>query len=291
MLNNKLSKLFNKKFAANLTVAALLLGHVSLTQAAISDDKLSHSIAGKKSSMAVAGGYVDEGNVDGDNKATLIQKKPTTARTMAYKGMSRTDVKAARLQQIKAVAVESKSANLQSEHVTDSSFRSYYDFSIYSGFSQLIEDIDADGYYQAFSVTFDADILSPMANEQALVYADLYLSENGGPWQLYFSTDDFVITGEDSDDEFEVITRLDTGYVPDYYDVLIDLYEVGYSDVVASYSSDDTDELYGLPLESADYDPEYIEVEYIEEHGGSSSWLLLSALLLIARRRKCSEIH
>ena len=74
--------------------------------------------------------------------------------------------------------------------------------------------------------------------------------------------------------------------MPDSYDVLIDLYEVGFSDVVATYSSDDTNALYALPLESSDYDPEYIEVEYYDEHGGSfGSACLLFFLLIMARRR------
>jgi hypothetical protein len=83
-----------------------------------------------------------------------------------------------------------------------------------------------------------------------------------------------------------VITQLDSGYVPGNYEVLIDLYEVGYSDVVATYSSNDSSALYGLPLESGDYDPEYIEVEYIEEHSGGSSWLLFGALMVLVIRRR-----
>ena len=60
---------------------------------------------------------------------------------------------------------------------------------------------------------------------------------------------------------------------------------MGYSDVVATYSANDNNMLYALPLESADYDPEYIEVEYYAEHGGSSSWLLIVSLLLLLYRR------
>ena len=160
-----------------------------------------------------------------------------------------------------------------------------HSFAIYSGYSQLIEDIDEDGYFQTFSVTFDADISSPIIDDQAIVYADLYLSENGGPWVLYFSTDDFVITGDASDDEFEVITQLESGYRSNNYDVLIDLYEAGYADVVATYSSNDSNELYGLPLESSDFDPEYIEVEYYSEHGGGSAVLLTFILVALCFRR------
>lgn len=159
----------------------------------------------------------------------------------------------------------------------------YYSFSIYQGYAQLIEDLDEDGYFQTFSITFDADAITSSNNDQFFVYAELYLSKNGGPWIHYYTTDDFVIFGESEDDIYEVYTTLDQGYPTDEYDVLIDLYEVGYADIVASYSSDDTNDLYALPLESSDYDPEYIVVHQ-HHRGGSSSatilLLLLSTLLL-----------
>ena len=60
------------------------------------------------------------------------------------------------------------------------------------------------------------------------MYAELYLSKNGGPWIHYYTTDNFVIDGDTTDDEHEVITTLRTGYISDEYDVLIDLYEVGF---------------------------------------------------------------
>ncbi len=162
------------------------------------------------------------------------------------------------------------------------SSRSFSDgtFVIYEGYSQLIEDLDADGYFQTFSVTFDADLLTGNPHDEALVYAELYLSENGGPWIHYYSTDSFVIHGESSDDEFEVYSTLEQGFKTNHYDILIDLYEVGYPNIVASYSSDDSNSLYALPLESSDYDVEYVEY-YNEVHsdGGSSSIFILILLL------------
>tara|TARA_R110000744_G_scaffold96621_1_gene186708 strand:- start:12611 stop:13429 length:819 start_codon:yes stop_codon:yes gene_type:complete len=266
MFNKLFNKIFNKKLTINLTATLLLVSQISFAQTSTQIEQVSSSVGETKSK-------IDSEKSEGQ-----------TQRTLAFKGMNRTEVTLARQQ--KAKEIMSTSSTSQSV-VYSSNF--YHSFSIYTGYSQLITDIDEDGYYQAFSVAFDADLLSPMANEQAVVYADLYLSQNGGPWVLYFSTDDFVITGEYTDDEFEVVTKLDSGYVPDYYDVLIDLYEVGYSDVVATYSSNDSNELYALPLESSDFDPEYIaveyvEVEYYEEHSGGGIWLLLGALLALGVR-------
>ena len=164
----------------------------------------------------------------------------------------------------------------------------HHSFGIYQAYSQLIEDIDSDGYFQTFSVTFDADVYSSFGYEEADVYAEMYLSFNGGPWIHYYTTDVFRLYGDSPDDEFEVYTTLQQGYQTGEYSVLIDLYEVGYSDVVASYSDYDSASLYALPLESADYDFEYIYVSYSEGHSGTFngfSLALLAAILVTIRRR------
>lgn len=171
----------------------------------------------------------------------------------------------------------------------------YHEFSIYDASSRLFQDDDYDGFYQTFGVIFDADVYAPIGDDTALVYADLYLSQDGGPWEHYYTTDVFTIQGDSETDDYEVVTTLNAGYLSDHYDVLIDLYEVGYSDIVATISSDETDGLYALPLESTEYDTPYEpvteEVIIIEEthSGGSISILgLLFASILIAWRRKQS---
>lgn len=146
----------------------------------------------------------------------------------------------------------------------------FHEFSIYEASSRLFTDNDVDGFYQTFSVTFDADLIGFGSYERADVYAELYLSRDGGPWIHYYATDIFTIIGDSSDDDFEVLTTLHTGYPADYYDVLIDLYEVGFDDIVATISSDDTDNLYALPLESSDRDDIYIGDSSSEGHGGGS---------------------
>jgi len=173
----------------------------------------------------------------------------------------------------------------------------FADFAIYGASSYLQEDYDGDGYYQTFSVTFDADIFSYTANQLGNVYALLYLSKNGGPWTHYYTTDDFMIEADSDVDEYEVITTFLAGYPTDTYDVLIDLYEVGYTDIVASYSADDSNALYALPIESANYDQPYVEVvEVIDvvevKHGGSMALLLLLVLIIfMARLKNTSQLR
>ena len=163
----------------------------------------------------------------------------------------------------------------------------YHEFAIYEAFSRMFDDFDYDGFYRTFSVTFDADVLSSQYNEMVDVYAEMYLSRNGGPWEHYATTDIFTIVGDSTQDDYELLTTLRSGYPADYYDVLIDLYELGYNDVVATISSDDVDGLYALPLESSDRDQEYVEVvEVVEVHGGALSTLGIMALLGVAGLRR-----
>jgi hypothetical protein len=173
-----------------------------------------------------------------------------------------------------------RNKKLANPAVKEHSQSDYYGFSIFTAQSQLLTDNDADGFYHGFSVTFDADYLRYDEYNQATVYAELYLRKKNGPWLHYYTTDSFVIHSDSTDDAYEVVTSLLDGYHSEYYDVLIDLYEVGYSDVIASYSSDDSNALYALPLESANYDRYVVVEEVYIEQGGSFS-ILLSLLLLL----------
>lgn len=164
----------------------------------------------------------------------------------------------------------------------NSNHNDYADFAIYGASSLLQDDFDGDGYYQTFSVVFDADIYSYSSNQFGEVYALLYLSKNGEPWTHYFTTDSFIIESDTDLDEYEVITTILTGYSTDHYDVLIDLYQVGYDNIVASYNSDDSNALYSLPLESSDYDEPYVEyhTEIVETSGGSFSTILIFFMMI-----------
>jgi len=167
--------------------------------------------------------------------------------------------------------------NTQNTNYTNSNQNYTADFAIYGATSFVQNDYDSDNFYQTFSVTFDADIYSNNENQFGEVYALLYISKNGGPWTHYFTTNNFIIEGDSTLDEYEIITTFLSGYSSDYYDILIDLYQVDYNGIVASYSSDDSNALYALPLESADYDEPYVEayIEVVETSAGSIYWLLL----------------
>lgn len=151
------------------------------------------------------------------------------------------------------------------------------DFIIYDAFSYLETDVDGDGYHQSFSIVFDADYFPYSYSDYADVYASLYLSRNGGPWEHYYSSEVFTLYLDSDEDEYEVSTTLEQGYLAGNYDILIDLYHADTNTLVTSYSSDDNNALYALPLESAEHDVVYVN-EVVVSHGGSFYSLLILCL-------------
>ncbi|MCU7929594.1 MAG: choice-of-anchor H family protein [Candidatus Thiodiazotropha sp. (ex Codakia rugifera)] len=128
-----------------------------------------------------------------------------------------------------------------------------HDFSIFDAQTVISRDDDDDGYYHRLKVTFDADV----PGDEAWVYAKLYLSLEGGPWNHYFTTDNFPIAGETTEDDYEVVTRLLDGYPTGYYDVLIELYDADDELLVVNYGPYDDIDLSVLPMEDSfrdDYD-------------------------------------
>jgi hypothetical protein len=125
------------------------------------------------------------------------------------------------------------------------------DFSFFDAGSTLLADRDGDGFDREFRVRFDADVVSG----DAVVFARLYLRRVGDrDWVLYHETDDFQISGDDGDDDYFVTTTLDDGWPTGDYDVLVDLYESGFSGIVATIGPADSDALALLPLEEAGLD-------------------------------------
>lgn len=126
-------------------------------------------------------------------------------------------------------------------------------FEIFDAKTLLSRDEDRDGFYHRLMVNFDPDVTS---GGKAWVYARLYLSLEGGPWNHYFTTDVFTIEGDTGDDDYDVVTRLMDGYPSGYYDVLIELYDADYDLLVASYGPYEDRDLAVLPLEDSYRDRE-----------------------------------
>jgi hypothetical protein len=169
------------------------------------------------------------------------------------------------------------------------------DFWFFHADVQLFNDDDHDGYYHGIDVLFDADTIF----ETADVYAVLYLSYEGGPWNEYAVTDTFRIFGATSDDEYVVVTELTTGYPRGNYDLLIDLYDTWDGRLVATLGPEDSSALSYLPLEDFNRDdPDRGDTVVVVDNGGGAldAWTVLAGLLyvlaiwLVRRRQRLNGI-
>ena len=209
--------------------------------------------------------------VSNHGRVTRLSEKPSTAsKSDKSKVIYPPILREQHLQDL-TLQVKPKQLNVKQGHLA----QHQGDFIIYDAFSYLEADIDGDGYHQSFSIVFDADYFPYSYSDYADVYASLYLSRNGGPWEHYYSSEIFTLYLDSDQDEYEVSTTLEQGYIAGHYDILIDLYQANNNQLVASYSSDDNNALYALPLESSENDVIYVN-EVVVTHGGSSYvlWIL-----------------
>jgi hypothetical protein len=161
------------------------------------------------------------------------------------------------------------------------------DFWIYYADVELFNDDDRDGYFYGIDVLFDADTHFEVAD----VYAVLYLSYEGGPWNEYAATEPFSIYGATSDDEYVVVTELMSGYPTGNYDLLIELYDTWDGSFVADMGPEDNPDLGYLPLE--DFDRDDPRRESHGHGGGAIDWLtfvLLGTVVLIGRLRRQNQV-
>lgn len=155
------------------------------------------------------------------------------------------------------------------------------EFWIFDAWVEFYSDEDRDGYFNHFSVEFDADT----AFSSAEVYARLYLGKDE-VFKEYHTTSNFNIFSDNSTDSFVVESELLNGFSSAEYEVLIELYDAYSDELVAVFDGNDDADLYLLSLESNEY--ESVQVVVVREHGGSVSLLglLLLPLLIIKRRYK-----
>jgi hypothetical protein len=162
------------------------------------------------------------------------------------------------------------------------------DISIFDASTSLISDFDHDGFYHRFSVGIDADTIY----SESWVYAELYLSYEGGPWNYYATSSDFPIHGDSELDAFTIETELADGFPAGYYDIRIELYDAETGDWVQSYGPYDDGSLSALPLEDSINDEDFQSTAFTTEvivaghgHGGLGLWFLAILPLIGLLRR------
>jgi len=166
------------------------------------------------------------------------------------------------------------------------SAKSASDFWFFAADVQLFNDDDGDGYYHGIDLLFDADTIY----EAVDVYAVAYLSYEGGPWNEYAVTGDFTIYGATSDDEYVIVTELETGFPRGDYDLLIELFDAYDGAFLAEFGPADTSALSYLPLEDFERDdPFRDEIVVVGRRGGGAALGLLPLAFMLWRRARLAR--
>jgi hypothetical protein len=151
----------------------------------------------------------------------------------------------------------------------------FSDFWIYDADVILFSDDDGDGFFYGIDLLFDADTIYRSAD----VYAAVYLSLDGGPWNEYAVTEDFEIRGESANDDYVLVTELMSGYPTGNYDLLIELFDAYDGSFLAAFGPEDTSSLGILPLEDFNRDAPVVDrplaISYGSGGGGAGGALLL----------------
>ncbi|MEO1037089.1 MAG: choice-of-anchor H family protein [Pseudomonadota bacterium] len=159
------------------------------------------------------------------------------------------------------------------------------DFWIFEAFVNIFFDEDLDGFFTRVELDFDAETVFTEAD----VFAVIYLSLEGGPWNEVVETDVFRIFGAGEGDEYFVDIDLLTGYPSGSYDILIELYDTFDGQLVAEFGPNDSLELFDLPLEDQLRDEVIVggpTVFVSEGGGGALGGAALLALGVLALRRR-----
>ena len=157
-----------------------------------------------------------------------------------------------------------------------------YDFWFYDVDVVLFDDVDRDGFHTGIDLLFDVDTSYISAD----IYAVMYLSYEGGPWNEYAATGDFTVYGTSGTDEYVVVTELESGYPTGSYDLLIEIFDAWDGSYLGSFGPADTSELAYLPLEDFNRDAPVVVVERrttVSRGGGGAAdgWLLGGFLVIL----------
>lgn len=183
-------------------------------------------------------------------------------------------------------------SNMLSSKSESISYTLINDYTIYNVSTEIISDFDYDGFFHRFSVTVDADTVF----NTSYVYAKLYLSYEGGPWNYLTSSNAYHIYGDSELDSFTIESELVDGFPAGYYDVRIELYDADYNHLLLSYGPYNDSSLSSLPLEASYYDDNHITEIYpiqtdviVTGRGATNLWVLIIPIMILLARTMRSK--
>ena len=164
-------------------------------------------------------------------------------------------------------------------HIVSNTENYLTDFIIYEATTELISDLNLDGFYHRFNVSIDIDTVY----DTAYVYTKIFLSYEGGPWNHYATSDNYHIYNDSELDSFVIETELDSGFPTGYYDIRIEVYDADLDEWLISYGPYDNASLSSLPLQDVYIDDSVLILNPVESnvvvvadvHGGAMGWWLL----------------
>lgn len=162
------------------------------------------------------------------------------------------------------------------------------DYQIYDARTRLFDDFDGDGRYTYLRTRFD------LATNYAAsdVFVRLFMRRRGGLWLMVFESDVFTVFSGFSLDNYEIETELVSGFPPDDYDVLLEVYEAPFDNIVLQYGPSETSAFSYLPMEDISFDNVLTKPIAVSSGGGGAMSIellflvFLAGLRLIATRRE-----
>jgi len=158
------------------------------------------------------------------------------------------------------VALPKSKTSLVKQRLVQQHSSIYGDFDIHTSTIELFDDLDNDQHYSSLRLSFDVDTIYSSADIQAFVY----IRTAGHEWQTLLDTDTYTIYGDSSDDVISIETQLHSGFNADYYDIMVEVYDIDEQVVVAELDSTHNWQLDNLALESIDYEQEQIELPVVD---------------------------
>ncbi len=116
---------------------------------------------------------------------------------------------------------------------------------VFDAYVQLLSDRDGDGFYRQFQLDVDVDSLG----YDTEVYLRIYYRSRNSDWLLLDTSAPFWVRGENALDVWQAVYTLTDGFLTDWYELAIDVYDANTDEWMASTDGTLDIDLYDVPLE------------------------------------------